>query len=283
MYEVSVEPMPVLLVSSDLMKLFAKTNDADSWMTHAKALSQLTEIRGCDRYVDEFDFTLLKASRGLIVMYSLFSGRPCYLASKEWHFVMKGHVNTGLEFGFDRLVEDFFAYFTFAPSLIHEFYSFKEADPTDPATQQKISNIVTRALILLDKVSAWYECFARTVPLPYEVLSSTGDTVFPVVLEYSDVNSGTIFCSYYSYTMLLHEILKTCGHPGNHAAMIVYFRDLICMSVEYNTRGILGPYRMGFSLRAVYETADPITMEWLKGWLERLSKVYAVVHPQNYR
>lgn len=39
-------------------------------MKHAKALSQLTEIRGCGRYVNEFDLTLLKASRGLIVCCS---------------------------------------------------------------------------------------------------------------------------------------------------------------------------------------------------------------------
>lgn len=36
-------------------------------MKHAKALSQLVQIRGPDRYTNELDITLLKASRGLIV------------------------------------------------------------------------------------------------------------------------------------------------------------------------------------------------------------------------
>ena len=54
-------------IVANLAKLFANTTDSVSWMKHAQALSQLTQIRGFGRYVDEFDLTLLKASRGLIV------------------------------------------------------------------------------------------------------------------------------------------------------------------------------------------------------------------------
>ncbi|PLB46047.1 C6 zinc finger domain protein [Aspergillus steynii IBT 23096] len=266
-----------------LYELFSNTTDSVSWMKHAQALSQLTEIRGCGRYVDEFDLTLLKASRGLIVMHSLFSGQKCFLALDRWHSVMAMHVNTGLSSKLDRLVEEFFAYFTSVPSLIHELYDLKQADWTDPRTQQRTSDLVTRSLDMTDKVSAWYGQFSTTVPLPTEALSPTGDKLFPVILIYSDVNSGALFCGYYSYMMLLHEILRSCGYPGEHAAMIAHFRDLICQSIEYNARGMLGPYRMGFSLRAVYETADPVTKTWLEGWLERLSKGYAAVQPRNFQ
>jgi hypothetical protein len=36
-------------------------------MKHAKAVSQLAEIRGPNAYKDPFDNTLLKAARGLVV------------------------------------------------------------------------------------------------------------------------------------------------------------------------------------------------------------------------
>lgn len=36
-------------------------------MKHAKAVSQLAEIRGSNTYKDQFNNTLLKAARGLIV------------------------------------------------------------------------------------------------------------------------------------------------------------------------------------------------------------------------
>lgn len=212
----------------------------------------------------------------------MFSGQKCFLDLESWHAVMQNHVNTGLSAKLDHLVEEFFAYFTSAPSLIHELYSLKQADPTDPQTQRRGSDLVARTLDMLGRVSSWYERFSTTVPLPTEALSSTGDKLFPVVLIYSDINSGTIFCSYYSYMLFLHMILRACGYPDDHEAMMAYFRDLICQSLEYNTRGLLGPYRMGFSLLAAYETADPVTKTWLGGWLQRLSRVYAVVHPSNY-
>ncbi|KAI9045450.1 Zn(II)2Cys6 transcription factor domain-containing protein [Aspergillus affinis] len=282
MYEVGGFQITLRWTMADLVKLFANTTDSVSWMKHAQALSQLTEIRGFGRYVNEFDLTLLKASRGLIVMHSLFSGQKCFLTSRSWHSVMEKHVNTGLLAELDRLVEEFFAFFTFAPSFIHELYDLKQTDLSDPRVQQRISNLATRSFDMINKVSAWYEQFSTTVPLPTQARSSTGDKLFPIVLIYSDVNSGTLFCGYYSYMLLLHEILRACGCPGEHAAMVVHFRDLICQSIEYNTRGMLGPYRMGFSLRAVYETADPVTRAWLEGWLERLSKAYAAVQPRNF-
>ncbi|CEN61210.1 hypothetical protein ASPCAL07873 [Aspergillus calidoustus] len=49
-----------------LYELFADTDRGDVWMSHARALSQLTEARGPSRYQTELDSVLLKASRGLI-------------------------------------------------------------------------------------------------------------------------------------------------------------------------------------------------------------------------
>lgn len=52
-----------------MYELFANKNDSISWMKHAKGLGQLIKFRGCDRYHEEFDYNLLKASRGLIVSH----------------------------------------------------------------------------------------------------------------------------------------------------------------------------------------------------------------------
>ncbi|PWY96309.1 putative C6 finger domain protein [Aspergillus sclerotioniger CBS 115572] len=265
-----------------LYELFTNTNEADAWMKHAQALSQLVQIRGPRYYRNAFDQALLKASRGMMVMHSLFSGQSCFLASSEWHSVMGQQFNTGFSAEVDRLVEQFFAYFTFAPSLIHELYDLKEGDHTSPSTTARVSNLLTRTLDMQDKLIAWYDQFARVVPVPYEVLSPSNDYLYPVVLWYSDENAATLFCSYYSYMLVLCEILRLCGYPGEHAAMLVYFRDQICKSVEFNTRGLLGPYRMAFALRVAYEVPDPTTKLWIEGCLQRLSKVYAAVHPQNF-
>ncbi|KAL2810236.1 hypothetical protein BJX63DRAFT_434404 [Aspergillus granulosus] len=254
----------------------------DIWMSHARALSQLTQARGPSRYQTEFDNTLLKASRGLIVMYSLFGGTECIFASDEWRNVMKQHCNPGLSFDFDSLVEEFFTYFALSPSLVHKLYSLKEADFTNPTTLVRLSEMLKETFEVQEKLVLWYHRFCQATPAPYEVLSSTSDTVYPTVLWYSNVNSATIYCSYYSYMVLIHEILKTCGYPGEHGAMVSHFCDQICKSVEYTAQGLLGPYRMGFALRVVWEVADTVTKEWIRGCLRTFSEFYSVMREENY-
>ncbi|PYH80395.1 C6 zinc finger domain protein [Aspergillus uvarum CBS 121591] len=265
-----------------LYELFTNVHDADAWMKHAKGLSQLVEQRGAARCTTEFDHVLLKAARGLIVMYSLFSGQRCFLASEEWHTVMMQHPNVGLGADLANQVEQFFAYFTSAPGLVHQFYDLRDADFTNPDTVTKAGDLLVQALAMQSKLSAWLADVSAVTPMPIETRSTSGDMYYSTVLEYSDESVASILCGFYSYMVIIHEILRVCGYPGDHAAAVVYFRDQICKSVEYNARGLLGPYRMGFPLRVAYEVADPATRAWIEGCLERLSKVYAAVRPQNF-
>ncbi|PYH88694.1 putative C6 finger domain protein [Aspergillus ellipticus CBS 707.79] len=264
-----------------LYELFTNIDDADAWMKHAKALSQLVQIRGSRRFLNEFDQALLKASRGLIVMYSLFSGQSCFLTSNDWHSVTRQQFSENFSVEVD-LVEQFFAYFTFAPSLVHELYDLREAGHTSQNTVERLSDLLARTIDIQGKLLAWYDLFSHAVPAPDEVPSPSGDNLYSLVLWYSDESTATIFCGYYSYMLILHEILRTCGYPGEHATMVLYFRDQICRSVEFNTRGLLGPYRMAFAMRVAYEAADPTAKIWIESWTQRLSKVYAAIRPQNF-
>ncbi|KAL4876624.1 hypothetical protein BJY04DRAFT_231518 [Aspergillus karnatakaensis] len=265
-----------------IYELFADTQSGDVWMKHAKGLTQLTSARGVSSFRTPFDSVLLKASRGLIVMYSLFGGDECLLASEEWHAVMKQQHNGGLSTALNDLVEEFFTYFSHSPSLVHRLYSIKEADLTDPAILVKISILLKDALDLQTKLISWHDRFTQEAQLPYEVLSSTPDTIYPTVLWYSDVNSATIYCGYYSYMVLIHEILTACGHPGEHKGLAAYFCDQICKSVEFTAQGLLGPYRMGFPLRVAWEVADPVTKKWIEGCLKTFSEFYAVLREDNF-
>ncbi|KGO41288.1 hypothetical protein PEX1_040640 [Penicillium expansum] len=132
------------------------------------------------------------------------------------------------------------------------------------------------------KLAIWYEQFAQIAPPPTETISSTGDELYPIILTYTDVSYATIYCGYYSYMVIIHELLKTCDYPGEHSAMVVYFRDQICKSVEYNSVGVMGPYRMGFPLRVAFEIADPVTRSWILNRLQQFSNIYAAAQPENY-
>lgn len=217
------------------------------------------------------------------VMHSMFSGEPCFLASNDWHQMMQQQYCADMPVDLHHSIEQFFAYFTYAPSLVHKFYGLKEADLSTPVAQQMISASLTQALEMQSKLTVWYEQFSQIAPPPVEALSWTDDVLYPVILTYAEMIHATIYCGYYSYMAMIHEILKTFGYPGPHEAMVVYFRDQICKSVEYNNIGVLGPYRLGFPLRVAYELGDPVTRSWILARLEQFSKIYAAARPENFK
>lgn len=217
-------------------------------------------------------------------MHSVFSGEECFLASDDWHAVMKQRFDKALTAEFHAHVEDLFASFTTVPRLIHDLFDIRTADMTSPATQLKVSKVVAETLAMQKELEAWYDQFIQAVSLPREAPSARGDTLFPIVYLFTNVDVASIYCAYYSYMVVIHEILSTCGFgpAGDHKARVIYFRDQICKSVEYNARGLLGPYRLGFPLRVAYEVADPVTKAWIEGWLHQLAKHYAALLPRNF-
>ncbi|KAL5356735.1 hypothetical protein BJX96DRAFT_171883 [Aspergillus floccosus] len=266
-------------------ELFANSQDSITWMKHAKGLGQLVRFRGPGRYRGEFECNLLKAARGLIVMHAVFSGEECFLASDEWHAVMRQQFDNIIPREIQDQVEDLFASFTAIPRLIHGMFEIRTADPSDPLTQLKISKLVAEALAMRGDLDAWYERFTWLVPPPSEVPSSCGDPLYPTVFHFAGADTASIFNAYYAYMTVVHELLRTCGFgpPGTHEAYVVYFRDQICKSVEYNTRGLLGPSRMAFPLRVAYEVGNTATKAWIGGWLQKLSQRYGALAPQNFR
>lgn len=216
-------------------------------------------------------------------MHSMFSGDECFLASDDWHEKMRQQFTTDLSAELHCSIESFFAYLTYAPSLAHGLHYLRYVDRTSLEALQTISVVLSRALDMQTKLVMWYEQFSRIAPPPVETPSSTRDELFPRILVYTDVNHATIYCSYYSYMAIIHEILKTCGYPGDHAMMVTYYRDQICKSVEYTSVGVMGPYRMGFPLRVAFEAADAATASWIFSRLEQFSKSYAAVQPENFK
>jgi hypothetical protein len=212
----------------------------------------------------------------------MFSGEQCFLASEEWHHMMQKQYTADMSTDLHNSIEQFFSFFTYAPSLVHKFYSLKEADLSTPEAQQTISATLTQALDMQSKLVVWYEQFSRIYPPPVEIPSSTHDELYPTILVYEEIIHATIYCGYYSYMAIIHETLKTFGWPGLHGSMVVYYCDQICKSVEYSGVGVLGPFRLGFPLRVAYEVSDPRTRSWILIRLEQFSKIYAAARPENF-
>jgi hypothetical protein len=195
---------------------------------------------------------------------------------------MRQRINSFYSEGLEDLVEEFIALLSFAPSLVHALYDVKAADMTSSATWKKLAETLTRMLEMQNSLLEWYSRFSRMASPPYQRLSKTNNAVYPIVLHYSNLNIASVFNCYYAYMAIIHEALRTLGYPGGHEAMVAFFRDQICMSVEYNGAGPLGPYRMGFPLRVAYEVADPKTKSWIENRLVQMSQYYAAVQPRYF-
>ena len=213
----------------------------------------------------------------------MFSGEECFLASDEWHDKMRPQYTSDFPPEVHSSIELFFAYFTYAPSLVHKLYGLIKVDANSAEALQAVAEVLPKALEMQMKLAIWYEHFSQIVPTPTETTSSTDDELYPIILTYTNVSYATIHCGYYSYMIIVHELLRTCGYPGEHEAMVTYFRDRICKSVEYNSVGVMGPYRMAFPLHVAFEVADPVTRSWILNRLEQFSNIYAAAQRENYR
>ena len=194
--------------------------------------------------------------------------------------MMRQQYMLNLPVDYHNSIEEFFAYFTHAPSLVHTLFRLRGQDPSTREFLQGVSQALEKALHLQSKLNSWHEHWSQISSPPVETPSATDDVLFPIILTYGDPMDASIYCGYYSYMIIIHETLKTFGHAGPHEAMVVHFRDQICKSVAYTSRGPLGPFRIGFPLRVAIEVADPLTRSWLLTRLQEFSKTFAAAKPE---
>lgn len=88
---------------------------------------------------------------------------------------------------------------------------------------------------------------------------------------------------YWASMLILQETLAQCGAPVADSDAVQ--RDLvskILRSVESISRGTMGPYRVGYSLRIAYEFASAEAQVWIGGMLDQFSKSYAATDKKTY-
>lgn len=179
------------------------------------------------------------------------------------------------------LNEDFFGLFTLCPGLVHDTFRLALHKETIPDAAERASELLKRAVSMRQELLSWIPRLDGLVPPPKEIPSPSSDELFPVSLWYEDTMSAAIYCAFYSYMVVVHQILRFLQWPGEPRSTAVYYRNCICRSAEYNGSGILGPFRMGFSLLvaqdAAREDVDAPIREWIQRLIKRLSRSYGAL------
>jgi hypothetical protein len=268
-------------------------------MKHAAGIARLMQFRGAKSHANEFDNSMLIAFKGIIVCLSsiyscevllivlqtlecLFNGKPCFLAEKEWRDVAGLNFNQCVPDYLHNLFQDFSFYMASLPELLGDSFEVrgaKKLGKPSPFSVDETLILANRSLDLYLRFREWGNRFMHIVPFPKETLSTTQDSLFPVVYRYDSPSAATVYCSYWACIILLQEILTTLGCQPDDAMGDEELVNNICKSVEFNSTGTWGPYRMGFSLRIAWELASPPVKDWIAKWHTRFNETYAATSP----
>jgi hypothetical protein len=202
-------------------------------------------------------------------MEALFAGKHCFLDREEWR-------NFALQLPEDKILaqfyektEEFSRCLAVCLGLVKEAFALRSPASTPEPAQ--VLSFLHRTIEVYDRLKRWFEDFINFAPSPEEVMSSSRDSLYPVVYHY---HNSTVFCSYNATAITFRKILTEFKY-ADYADEIPQSVDNICKSVEYlSETGIMGPYRLGFSMHVAYEVSTITTKLWIRTWLVRFQKIY---------
>ncbi|KAM0411933.1 hypothetical protein ACHAPD_010156 [Fusarium lateritium] len=185
-----------------------------------------------------------------------------------------------------RVGDGFLANLTQLSPVIHWGYLVREANRAGISFESgKVSALAQMALVSHARFVRWYEEFdALDFPHPVETLPTDPATsLFETVLEHQSAAAGSLLMGYWASMLILEETLIECGTPRANAGVSSrYFVEQILRSIESVAQGAMGPYRVGFAVRIVYEFATGEEQRWIASLLDKFSKGYAAVDKRTY-
>ncbi|PTB64288.1 hypothetical protein BBK36DRAFT_1170861 [Trichoderma citrinoviride] len=272
-------------------ELFAGTTSPDTWLHHAQGIATLMAQRGPAAHAQGNDAAILFSFRGILIMSSLFfpTSDKCFLALPEWRGMLtfpSRSIYTPAAPDLTRpVVNSFLLCLADMPEVMWYGYPIREALVAGRQVKPKrIQHLAELTAANHERFTAWYyEDFQKLGVTPKEVPSEDPDSPYPIVLEHPVGWLGTMLMGYWASMLILQELLIRCQWPA------VDFRDSqgelvqnILRSVETMGRGIMGPFRLGYSIRIVYEFANAETQRWIITMLDKFSKRYAATDKGSY-
>ena len=265
-----------------MYEMFACPTTYDAWMKHATGMGHLAQLHGPSRFQDPFNKIIFLVLRGIWIMDALFSGKDCFLVKPEWQGLVEEPWDPLITLEQHKLMEEITNYLALFPTLVRDGVEMRDAVTKGQVDLSQIANLTNRILELYYRLKPWYSLWTACVGEPNDIPSRCDDSLFPIVSEYQNYATATVFCSYYACMIMLHELLKTCRYQQDFSKENEDFVIKICKAIEYNGSGKFGPCRMSFSVRIAMEVADSTTKQWLINWLAHSSKTYALTAPENY-
>ncbi|KAL4726146.1 hypothetical protein ACLX1H_006823 [Fusarium chlamydosporum] len=185
-----------------------------------------------------------------------------------------------------RVGDNFLANLTQLSPVLRWGYLVREANRAGISVEpSKVSALAHMALANHARFTQWYDDFnALEFPRPVETLPTDPSTsLFETVLEHQSGAAGSLLMGYWASMLILEETLIECGTPRANADVSSrYLVEQILRSIESVGQGAMGPYRVGFAVRIVYEFATGREQRWIIHLLDKFAKGYAAVDKRTY-
>lgn len=222
-------------------------------------------------------------------MNALFTGKDCFLAEPQWKGVARHCAATDAPIQNTIyndnvvIVDDYFELLAKLPTILRHGYPLRDLN------QRGIKVDVAKVLLLVsltekvrNEFETWFSTIQTVNPPPVEVPTKDPESIYPMVLEYTNPWIGSLYMGYWSSMLILQETLIQCQYPVDYAESNQLFMLNVMRSIETVGEGIMGPYRCGYPLRVAYEFSDPGTQAWCRMWLGRFEEVYAATSAKDY-
>lgn len=170
--------------------------------------------------------------------------------------------------------------------VLHSGYLLREAHKAGISVESdKVSALSHLAAVNHARWTQWYDDFtALDFPPPIEVMPTDPEaSLFQTVLVFQSPAAGSLLMGYWASMLVLEETLVQCGTPrADSHSTTRYFVEQILRSLESVGQGTMGPYRVGFAVRIVYEFATAEEQRWIASMLDRFSQGYAAIDKKTY-
>ncbi len=220
-------------------------------------------------------------------MHYLFALEDCFLAKKKWQEVMTSYVGETVTTAVGRegmgMLDHFFMHLAKVPAVIRCGYIIRETRkhgmPNDPA---QVAFLGQHGARLREDFLAWYQRYTPLLQQPLETPSEDPSSPYETVLRFENNWFGSLTMGYWASMLIVQESLNQARDDEAHAECNAKLARNIYRSLETVSRGLMGPYRVGYAMRISYDFADVPRQIWIRSLLDRMEERYAATNRESY-
>ena len=208
-------------------------------------------------------------------MHALFTQQDCFLAKSEWRRLWASRRDS-----YSALVDEFWECFALCASVMQQTHQLRtRLGDSIRVDVDRTLGLVREAEDLRNRLIAWYETVVEYMPSPREVATTDPESLYPTALTYPSVWLGTLYMGHWASLLIVQSTLETCGYPTDSLDSNQALVEKILKSVECTSKGLMGPYRIGYSMWIAAEFAGPPERAWIMRVLGRTSSMFAATTP----